>query len=1014
MSVFQFSQLAPLDALSASAAPEWDDQGKAAGPAGAPSATSPGLALVNGTTGPDFIHRAGDGLVPPVGYNDLTGATVGDDVLTSGDGDDIIFGDQGDDVLIGGGGDDSLNGGDGVDTADYGLSGSAITADLSDGSVQGSGGAVKIGGEFLVNTETASDQWGPSITGLNGGGFVLTWYDYSRTLGDASGISIKAQMFDAAGAKVGGEFLVNTQTSGDQLIPTITGLAGGGFVVTWQEGGGTFGTLNEANIKAQMFDAAGARIGGEFSVSTQTANGQLEPTITGLTGGGFVVTWTDRSGTLGDSSGPSIKAQMFDAAGARVGGEFLVNTQTAGLQTYPTIAGLSGGGFVVTWQDYSGTLGDGSSASIKAQMFDAAGARIGAEFLVNTLILDTQRVPTITGLAGGGFVVTWSDFSGTLGDASGYSIKAQLFDATGGRVGDEFLVNTQTSDYQVGPTVTDLSGGGFVVTWWDLSGTLGDASGYSMKAQVFDAGGSRIGEEFLVNTETFGHQYFSTVTGLAGGGFVVSWTDQSGTLGDASGTSIKAQIFGVGSEETDTLTSIENLTGSNFNDSLTGDAGANRLDGGLGDDLLIGGLGADQLIGGGGIDTADYGAALAGVIVDLKTGIVSGGAGADSLIGIENITGTAFNDRLAGFTGANLLDGGDGDDQISGFGDNDSLIGGLGNDLLVGGAGNDRIDGGIGRDTASYKGAIAGGGVTVNLLTGTSRGAQGFDTLIKIEDLIGSDFDDVLTGDKGVNQIAGGAGNDSLNGGLGTDTVSYAGTASAVTVSLLAGQATGGAGTDQLLGFENIIGSDFNDSLTGDGGDNILVGGLGNDSLNGGAGLDTADYGGASAAVVADLGLGTASLGLETDSLSGIETLLGSKFGDSLTGDLSANILNGGRGDDRITGGGGADLLTGGVGKDVFLYTSLADSSLAAMDLITDLGGKDRIDLSALDADTNTAGDQAFLQVAAFTGAAAQMVLTYNAGTNQTRLALDVNGDGVSDFELLMTGSHLDPTGWAL
>jgi len=537
------------------------------------------------------------------------------------------------------------------------------------------------------------------------------------------------------------------------------------------------------------------------------------------------------------------------------------------------------------------------------------------------------------------------------------------------------------------------------------SGTLGDSSESSIKAQMFDAAGARIGGEFIVNTQTNSYQSNPSITGLAGGGFVITWTDTSGTLGDASLTSIKAQIFSFSPEESDTLTIIENLNGSNFNDSLTGDAGANRLDGGLGDDLLI---------GGGGVDTADYSDAAAGVIVDLKTGIVSGGAGADSLSGIETIIGSAFNDRLTSFTSANLLDGGEGDDQLNGFGGDDNLSGGLGNDLLIGGAGNDQIDGGAGRDTASYRGAIAIGGVTVNLLTGTSSGAQGVDTLIRIDNLIGSDFDDVLTGDKGVNQITGGAGNDSLDGGLGADTVSYAGTASAVTVILLSGQATGGAGTDQLLGFENIIGSDFNDSLTGDGSDNVLVGGLGNESLNGGAGLDTADYSGASSAVVADLGLGSATLGLEIDSLSGIETLLGSKFGDSLTGGLTANSLIGGSGNDLIIGGGGADQLTGSSGRDVFRYLTLGDSALAAMDLITDLGGKDRIDLSALDANAGVAGDQAFLQVAAFTGAAGQLRLTYDAGAQQTTLAVDVNGDGLADFALLIAGEHLSAAGWVL
>ncbi|MDH4385034.1 MAG: M10 family metallopeptidase C-terminal domain-containing protein [Caulobacter sp.] len=1003
MSLLQFSQLAPLDALSASAAPEWDDEGKAASPAGSPSAASPGLALVNGTAGPDFIHRAGDGLVPPVGYNDLTGATIGDDLLTGGDGDDIIYGDQGNDILSGGNGDDSLNGGDGLDTADYGQVGSAITADLSAGTVQMTAGARRIGGEFLVNTQTANGQSEPSITSLEGGGFVVTWQDNSGSLGDASSASIKAQMFDAAGAMVGGEFLVNTQTASFQGRPTITGLAGGGFVVSWTDASGTLGDASYNSIKAQMFDAAGAKIGGEFLVNTKTGWFQDNPSINGLAGGGFVVTWED-SNDFNNPNRDDIKAQIFNAAGVRLGGEFLVHTQTANDQNSPSITDLANGGFVVTWHD--------ADISIKAQMFDASGNKVGGELLVKAWAGGYRETPSVAGLSGGGFVVTWEDHNSILGGDDWTNIKAQMFDGSGARVGSEFLVNTQTASFQLEPTITGLAGGGFVVTWYDLSVTLGDADPYSIKAQIFDAAGARVGEEFLVNRQTAGEQTMPTITGLAGGGFVVSWQDESGTLGDASGFSIKAQIFGIGSSENDTLSSVESLIGSDFNDSLTGDAGANRLDGGLGDDLLIGGLGADQLIGGGGVDTADYGAALAAVIVDLKTGLVSGGAGADSLSGVENISGSAFNDRLTGFTGDNLLDGGDGDDQLSGFGGDDTLIGGPGNDLLTGGAGYDFIDGGAGRDTASYRGAL--GGVTADLQTGRSTGAQDRDTLVGIENLIGSDFNDTLTGNNGANVISGGLGNDTLNGAKGLDTVSYEDAASAVTVNLLTGQATGGAGTDQLLGFENILGSAFNDSLTGDGAGNVLVGGAGNDVLDGQAGVDTADYGTAKAAVVADLGAGTATLGLEVDSLVSIENLIGSKFSDSLTGGLTANSLIGGSGNDLIIGGGGADQLSGGAGRDVFRYLTLGDSAVAAKDLITDLGGKDRIDLSALDADANTAGDQAFLQVAAFTGAAGQLRLTYDAGAQQTTLAVDVNGDGLADFALLIAGEHLSAAGWVL
>jgi Ca2+-binding RTX toxin-like protein len=976
------------------------------------------LSSIENLIGSDF----NDSLTGDASANHLDGGLgddvlvggLGADVLSGGAGDDIIFGDQGDDVLDGGSGNDSLNGGDGVDTADYGQAASAITADLAAGTAQMTGGMTRIGGEFLVNTQTSSDQYYPTITGLADGGFVVTWFDYSGTLGDAIATSIKAQMFDAAGAKVGGEFLVNTQTAGYQSDPTITDLSSGGFVVTWQDNSGTLGDASGYSIKAQMFDAVGARVGGEFLVNTNTYSNQNVPTVTNLTSGGFVVTWQDNSGTLGDASGTSIKAQMFDAAGDRIGGEFLVNTQTAVDQLFPTITGLAGGGFVVTWTDWSGTLGDAGAISSKAQMFDAAGTRVGEEFLVNTETTSSQVGPSITALIGGGFVVTWQDNSGTLGDSSENCLTAQIFDGAGARVGGEFLVNTQAQGHQNVPTIAALSGGGFVVTWFDESRTLGDTDGYSIKAQVFDPSGAKVGGEFLVNTQTYNNQYGPDITGVAGGGFVVTWHDQSGTLGDVSGFSIKAQIFGFSSDEIDTLSSVENLIGSNFNDSLTGDGGANRLDGGLGDDLLIGGLGDDQLVGGGGIDTADYGAALAGVIVDFKTGVASGGAGADSLSGIENLTGSAFNDRLTGFTGANLLDGGEGDDQLNGFGGDDSLIGGLGDDLLIGGAGNDEIDGGAGRDTASYRGAIAIGGVTVNLATGVSSGAQGADTLIRIDNLIGSDFDDVLTGDKGANQITGGAGNDSLNGGLGIDTVSYAEAGSAVSVSLLSGKATGGAGTDQLLGFENLIGSDFNDSLTGDGGANVLVGGAGDDLLDGQAGVDTADYKSARVGVVADLGAGTATLGLEVDSLVSIESLVGSKFADSLTGGLAANQIDGGGGSDLIIGGGGSDALTGGAGRDVFRYLGLTDSGGADLDLITDLGAKDRIDLAALDADIHTAGDQAFQQVAAFTGAAGQLRLTYDAGAQQTMLAVDVDGDGQADFALRIAGEHLSAAGWVM
>src|SRR5204862_525485 len=112
----------------------------------------------------------------------------------------------------------------------------------------------------------------------------------------------------------------------------------------------------------------------------------------------------------------------------------------------------------------------------------------------------------------------------------------------------------------------------------------------------------------------------------------------------------------------------------------------------------------------------------------------------------------------------------------------------------------------------------------------------------------------------------------------------------------------------------------FNDSLTGDSGDNILAGGAGNDSLDGGAGSDTASYAGAASAVTVNLGLATAqnTVGAGTDTLSNFENLLGSSFADTLTGNSNANVLNGGAGNDLLFGAGGGDTLTGGAGADYF------------------------------------------------------------------------------------------------
>jgi Ca2+-binding RTX toxin-like protein len=283
-----------------------------------------------------------------------------------------------------------------------------------------------------------------------------------------------------------------------------------------------------------------------------------------------------------------------------------------------------------------------------------------------------------------------------------------------------------------------------------------------------------------------------------------------------------------------------------------------------------------------------------------------------------------------------------------------SLRGGDGNDYLQGTLGNDTLNGGNGNDTASFVTAFSNtaAGVTVDLnLQGAAQNtvAAGNDLLNLIENLVGSQYNDTLTGDGNANVIEGGLGNDTLVGGLGNDTASYAGATAGVTASLGlqgAGQNTINAGTDTLSGFENLAGSAFNDSLTGDASANTLSGGAGDDTLNpgttavgisdlldGGIGSDTASFAGSAAAVTAiliDGTDGTATVGgNQIATLHSIENLTGGTGADILTGDSNANVIEGGLGDDTLDGGLGVDTLafTGSTAVTVNLATTTAQNT---------------------------------------------------------------------------------------
>ena len=287
---------------------------------------------------------------------------------------------------------------------------------------------------------------------------------------------------------------------------------------------------------------------------------------------------------------------------------------------------------------------------------------------------------------------------------------------------------------------------------------------------------------------------------------------------------------------------------------------------------------------------------------------------------IENFIAGSGDDLVAGNAVANYLNGRDGDDRLWGSG---------GDDILEGGAGADQLDGDAGLDWVSYRGSDAA--VTVNLGLGTVMGghAEG-DVLIEIENVIGSDYEDVLVGNDGANRLEGGAGADLLDGGAGIDWVSYQWSDAGVVVDLTEGTAEGGhAQGDVITNIENVTGSDYGDVLWGDEGanrleggegDDELYGGAGADMLNGGPGDDHAYYTSSSVGVLVRLHNANAvKYGeAEGDTLIDVEHLVGSNHNDVLAGDGEDNLLDGGDGDDVLYGGpaGGDDMMYGGNGDD--------------------------------------------------------------------------------------------------
>jgi Ca2+-binding RTX toxin-like protein/subtilisin-like proprotein convertase family protein len=570
---------------------------------------------------------------------------------------------------------------------------------------------------------------------------------------------------------------------------------------------------------------------------------------------------------------------------------------------------------------------------------------------------------TIDGLAGDDEIFGNEGNDSLLGNVGDDYLNGNLGDdSLFGGAGNDFLEDELGNNLLSGGDGDDeVYGGNDADT---LTGDAGDdyLNGYEGDDSLIGGAGNDILEDELGNNllsggdgndEVYGGNDADTITGDSG--------DDSLDGGEGN----DSLDGGVGSDIADGGDGNDTVTGGDGNDELSGGEDNDSINGGIGNDELYGDGGNDTLEGGGGADYLEGGigddfyvlnATSAGgsIIADdsgtdsltlngltLAIGLAAGTAGVtrggefdtDLQIdlnkdGIFNATddllildffaepnleqGDGFIEQVGNLSGADILKsfpvkatpgpdflpGGSGDDSIDGLAGNDTIEGNQGNDSLFGNAGNDLLNGDE-LITISEAGGdiILGTGVGNDYLDGgdgddTIDGGEGNDTLL------GAAGDDSLWGGEGTDIINGGDGKDSLYGAEGND-------------SLL-----GGAGNDILFGNED------NDTLDGGDGDDSLNGGLGNDSIVGGAGIDTVSY--ATLPSPVNLNLATGSSTAEgTDTLTGIEVIIGTTFADTITGSSS---------DESLIGNGGADILTDGGGNDTFILdpTQSAGSKIQA------------------------------------------------------------------------------------
>jgi hypothetical protein len=395
------------------------------------------------------------------------------------------------------------------------------------------------GPQFQVNTYTPRNQEAPAVASDPEGGFVVAWH-FGYGWPDFA-YDVRFRRYDATGNPLGEEQrIVDEVKAGSE--PAVATDGSGGFVIVWH--GVQSVTSGTPVVKARRFDGDGVPLGDAFQVNTYAPPvGPLtdpHPAVVASPAGGFVVVWEAEGSPGDDNDARSIQARLFDAGGVPAGPQFQVNAYTTGEQSSPAVAMDATGKFVVVWESAGAPL-LGNFSFIEARRFAADGTPLGGEFQVNVYTSGARGEPRVSLAPEGDFVVVWSSYSAPGPDDSGEGIQARRFAADGTPLGGDFLVNSYTTGNQRAPTVAMDARGEFVVAWQN-DGAFGPGES-NVDAQRFDATGAPLGDEFRVNTYTTNYLYTPALVVDPSGNFVVVWASNGSAGTDQDWMSVQGQRF---------------------------------------------------------------------------------------------------------------------------------------------------------------------------------------------------------------------------------------------------------------------------------------------------------------------------------------------------------------------------------------------------------------------------------------------------------------------------------------